>query len=338
MSESERDRRIDAAWTAASREEPPASLDAAIRAAARRAVDAAPQRKRNKHWWYPLATAATVAVLALGIIRLTPPEEVAPIIVADMTVTPRAANKDSAPPVAPAATQAAAPPVAASDSKLVEPSAPKAAPPPAATPSPAARAPAERAQAVAAGSLASKPALAPASESDSLKKSLAEKREFAARDKLAGAKPDTAAANTVTAPAAAPPPAAPARSEPFPAAAAPEPRRDAYADERKTALDAPAVAATRQLARSAAVPSAEEGQMRTRGATAKVATADEAKAKDAAARSVEEWIKQIRDLKNAGRQDEAAKELAAFRNAYGERADALLPADLREMKALAPAK
>ena len=64
MSEIERDPEMDAAWRAASREEPPPALDAAIRAAARRAVGAAPGDKRNKHWWYPLATAATVAVLA----------------------------------------------------------------------------------------------------------------------------------------------------------------------------------------------------------------------------------------------------------------------------------
>ena len=70
---------------------------------------------------------------------------------------------------------------------------------------------------------------------------------------------------------------------------------------------------------------------------AKVATTDEAKAKEGSARSVEEWIKRIRDLKNEGRLDEAAKELAAFRNEYRERADALLPADLRAMKAQ-PAK
>ena len=73
--------------------------------------------------------------------------------------------------------------------------------------------------------------------------------------------------------------------------------------------------------------------MRERVAEAKVATV---KAKEGAARRVEEWIKRIRDLKNAGRQDEAAKELAAFRNEYGERADALLPADLRAMTAPAP--
>ena len=320
MNEIERDPRLDAAWSAASREEPPPSLDAAIRAAARRAVDAAPRPKRDKHWWYPLATAATVAVLAVGILQLTPPEQVAPTIVADMTVTPREANKDVARPVAP------------DDTKAVEPSA-ITAPSPVATLSPAAQAPARRAQGVAAGSLASERAIAPASESDTLKQSLAAKRELAAQDKLASAKPDTAAANTAPTPsAAAPAPGAPPRSEPFPAAA-PEPRRDASADERSAAAKAPAGAAAPQVARSAAAPSAEEAQMRERVAEAKVATV---KAKEGAARSVEEWIKRIRDLKNAGRQDEAAKELAAFRNEYRERADALLPADLRAMKAPAP--
>jgi hypothetical protein len=323
MNEIERDRRLDAAWSAASREEPPPSLDAAIRAAARRAVDAAPRPKRDKHWWYPLATAATVAVLAVGILQLTPPEQVAPTIVADMTVAPREANKDVARPVAPA------------DTKTVEPSAAITAPSPAATPSPPAQAPARRAREAATGSVAGERAPAPASESDTLKQSLAAKREFAAQDKLASAKPDIAAANTAPSSAAAPAPVAPPRSEPFPAAAAPEPRRDAYADERKAAANAPAGAAAPQVARSAAGSSAEEAQMRERTAAAKVATV---KAKEGAARSVEEWIKRIRDLKNAGHQDEAAKELAAFRNEYGERADALLPADLRAMKAPAPGK
>jgi len=322
MNESERDRRLDAAWSAASREEPPASLDAAIRAAARRAVDAAPRPKRDKHWWYPLATAATVAVLAVGILQLTPPEQVVPTIVADMTVAPREANKDVARQVAPA------------DTKTVEPSAAINAPSPAATPSPPAQAPARRVQGIAAGRVAGERELAPASGNDTPKQSLAAKREFAAQDKLASAKPDTAA-NTTPSSAAAPAPVAPPRSEPFPAAAAPEPRRDAYADERKAAANAPAGAAARQFARSAAAPSAEEAQTRDRVAGAKVATV---KAKEGAARSVEEWIKRIRDLKNAGRQDEAARELAVFRNEYGERADALLPADLRAMKAQAPGK
>ncbi len=66
----DRDREVDAAWRAASHEEPAPALDAVIRAEARRAVGAAPGGKRNKHWWYPFAAAATVAVLAIGIIAI----------------------------------------------------------------------------------------------------------------------------------------------------------------------------------------------------------------------------------------------------------------------------
>ncbi|HEY2970745.1 MAG TPA: hypothetical protein VGK75_20505 [Casimicrobiaceae bacterium] len=320
MNETEHDRRLNAAWNAASREEPPLSLDAAIRAAARRAVDAAP-RKRDKHWWYPLAAAATVAVLAVGIIQLTPPEQIAPTIVADMAFAPREANKDVVRQVAPA------------DKKIVEPSAAITAASPPATPSPAAQAPARRAQTAASGRLAGERTQTPATEGDTQKDSLAAKRELVAQEKLASAKSDAAAVNTAPSPsAAAPAMSAPPRSEPFPAAA-PEPRRDAYADERNAAANTPAKSPAAQVARSAAAPSTEEAQTKGRVATAKVATADEAKAKEASARSVEEWIKRIRDLKNAGRLDEAAKELAAFRNEYGERADALLPADMRATSA-----
>ena len=327
MNETERDRRVDAAWSAASREEPPPSLDAAIRGAARRAVDAAPRPKRDKHWWYPLAAAATVTVLAVGIIQLTPPEQVAPTIVADMTVAPREANKDVARPLAPA------------DTKIVEPSTPiNAASAPPATPSPPAQPPARRDQMAASDSLARERAEAPATERDTPKQSPAARQELAAQDKLASSKSDAAAANTAASPAAGVPGTAPPpRSEPFPGAAAPEPQREAAAEERKPAPNTPAGAAATRVARSAAATNAEEAQTKSKVAMAKVATTDEAKAKEASARSVEEWIKRIRDLKNEGRLDEAAKELAAFRNEYGERADALLPADLRAMKAQ-PAK
>jgi hypothetical protein len=78
--------------------------------------------------------------------------------------------------------------------------------------------------------------------------------------------------------------------------------------------------------RAPAAPAVE-----SRVAATKLANTDEAKAKDAGARSVEDWIKRIRDLKNEGRFDDSAKELAAFRVAFGERADALLPPDLRQI-------
>src|SRR5436190_7246701 len=102
------DDKLDAAWRAASREEPPAALDDALRAAARRAVGARPSRERHMQSW-PLAAAAVVAVLAIGIVQMTPPEQVTPTIVADNASTPATAKeKDApAPPAAPAPSEAA---------------------------------------------------------------------------------------------------------------------------------------------------------------------------------------------------------------------------------------
>jgi len=66
---------------------------------------------------------------------------------------------------------------------------------------------------------------------------------------------------------------------------------------------------------------------------AAVASADRASAKDAGQpRPADEWIKLIRRLRAEGKTEEATKELAAFRAAYKERADELLPVDLREGK------
>jgi len=74
--------RVDAAWRALSSEEPPKSLDAAIMAAARREVGAGPQKiaRReaiaDRRRWWPLAAAATVAVIAVGVLQLTTPDQV----------------------------------------------------------------------------------------------------------------------------------------------------------------------------------------------------------------------------------------------------------------------
>lgn len=76
------DPRVDAAWRALSREEPPKSLDAAITAAARREVGAKPQKigtrgtmADHRRWW-PLAAAATVAAIAVGVLQLTRPDQI----------------------------------------------------------------------------------------------------------------------------------------------------------------------------------------------------------------------------------------------------------------------
>src|SRR5205085_10777493 len=89
MSETERDREIDAAWRAASTEEPSPARDAAIRAEARRAVEASPadeRRRRRRQLRYPFAAAATVALLAFGIAQMVPMNEDA-MIVADQATS-----------------------------------------------------------------------------------------------------------------------------------------------------------------------------------------------------------------------------------------------------------
>src|SRR5437868_5740465 len=70
---SEIDPELDATWRAASREQPPTALDDAIRAAARREVGAKPGGFGAAPRWWPLATAATVAAIAVGIAQMTPP-------------------------------------------------------------------------------------------------------------------------------------------------------------------------------------------------------------------------------------------------------------------------
>ena len=67
-------------------------------------------------------------------------------------------------------------------------------------------------------------------------------------------------------------------------------------------------------------------------ALAKRAQAPSPPLDEAAQRSVDEWIALIRRLKAEGKNDLAAKELAAFRARYPDRADSLLPADLREAR------
>src|SRR5450631_93487 len=86
---SEIDPDLSANWRAASDEQPPAALDDAIRAAARREVGAKPGGFRATPRWWPLAAAATVAVLAVGIVQMTPPEQVAPASFPPTTDTAR---------------------------------------------------------------------------------------------------------------------------------------------------------------------------------------------------------------------------------------------------------
>ena len=101
----ERDLRDDAvvrAWREHVRDEPPPALDDAIRAAARRAVGAKPREtpfvaeaRKPWRWWMPLAAAATIGAIAVGVLQNLPQDVSEPTVVSD------AATARRAPPAAP---------------------------------------------------------------------------------------------------------------------------------------------------------------------------------------------------------------------------------------------
>lgn len=75
----ERDPALERAWRAHSREGPPAALDRAILAAAHRAVGSGPAKlepareaTRPQRWWMPLAAAATIGAVAVGLLQMSP--------------------------------------------------------------------------------------------------------------------------------------------------------------------------------------------------------------------------------------------------------------------------
>ena len=112
----ERDPALERAWRAHSREGPPAELDRAILAAAHRAVgsgpaEAAPAREANRpqRWWMPLAAAATIGAVAVGLLQMSPQDAslVAPTERVAAVAPPRELAKQ-APVAAPATPEAAA--------------------------------------------------------------------------------------------------------------------------------------------------------------------------------------------------------------------------------------
>jgi hypothetical protein len=367
MNPDERDSEIAAMWRAASRDEPPAALDDAIRAAARRAVGAGPSRARHMRTW-PLAAAAVMAVFAIGLLQLTPPEQVTPGMdtdglpvrqMAKNAASPMGAGSgvagDSAtsnPPVTVAAngdravSASSKPDAAVAAATSPSASGPVPAPATAFAPAPAD----EREAGLMRKKLAQPPAAAPSTTRElqgaarmrdqsagvTANATTEPLRELDAKAKLEGgaaqAEVQTAAkaqraepfpatpsqdkvAGAATLPAAPPP----AMSVPAPAAApAPAPR---------ALVDAPPVlSATNRRA-----PTEATGAMSARRDVAPAAMPQKL-AKDSPPRPADEWIKSIRKLQSEGRNEEVAKELTAFRAAYKERADALLPADLRAIK------
>ena len=242
-----KDAKFDAAWRAASREEPPAGLDAEIRAAARRAVAAGPQpadvreATRPERWWWPLAAAATIGAVAVGVLQVIGPDAGrdlpadGPAVVSDMPTYP-AVPKD--------ATVQREPSAAAVAPSQVVPS--QVAPP------------------------------------------------QGGPHKVAPA----------AVPAPSPPPPAPAPAAP----------RDAAAMRDQVAEPFPAGSAAPMAGRAAELSAAPSPARQSAAAMAGAAKSERSAAQ--APLSVPDWIALIRRLRVEGRNEEATKEIAAFRAAH----------------------
>jgi hypothetical protein len=359
---SENDPELDATWRAASREQPPAALDDAIRAAARREVGAKPGGFGAAPRWWPLAAAATVAAIAVGIVQMTPPEQVTP-------GTNTAANN---------ATTDAAQRNVKPDSDTSNANKPqREAPGPAAAPEALrdASKPTAEERRLGAGRKDDRGELvrqrsesfaaAPGAQFQQ-KKPLESRQqappqrveEASERDQDLKRKAELAAASSAARPNAAVsnPPASPAaRNElqPFPASPAPAESQVSNAPPQMAATEptsapaslpppAPAVAARKLAAQSSATGAlsgnnAEPAPAQDTAALEKKApgTVDKVTAerrKDMAPLAPDEWIKRIRRLIAEGKNDDAVKELVVFRREYKERAETLLPADLRAFR------
>jgi hypothetical protein len=306
----ERDPTLEAAWRAQSRETTTPALDDKILAAAHRAVASrphAPQATRPQQWWMPLAAAAVIGVIAIGLVQLTPPD-------LDTTVSqaPPATNapvdavksiqedkfrelqkkQKEADAASTANVQPATPPPAPDIVRKVAP-----APKPSVATVPVPEKPMEQ----RAGKLEAErraepfPAAPPASRTEAMEEN---KRANAARDAATFVpEPQRQAAESIerkddrVAGAAAPPPAA-----------------------------APAPIAQPQMA----------ARMRAQsdaGVAGSIATGDFKER----ARDPDAWIARIRKLRDDGNVSEALRELREFRALVAD-AEKRLPPDLRDWK------
>jgi hypothetical protein len=337
----ERDAALDAAWRAHSRDEPPAHLDAAILAAAHRAVGAGPRDAREmaaeatspQRWWMPLAAAATIGAIAIGVLQLAP-RDTSPTepTVSDMSArdaAPRA--KLAVPERREAAATASAPEpsaapeqsAAAAGHALPAPPAPAAAIP---APSVAKNATAPHkadntaesdAQLRKQASPQPFPAeadrrtqeSAPAASDRSAALMARDKQELEAAAPASRSVPPPAAAQAMT--------AAPAQRERGTAAARGEMTASKDAASGPARSDQPAAAPAAAFAPQAAGSPA---------LAAKVAASSNAM--DAKAPDTDAWIARIRKLFDEGKLPEAAKELLALRAAVPD-ADRRLPPEMR---------
>ncbi len=375
-----RDPRFDAAWRAYSREEPPAALDDAIRAAARREARAGPRpvdtaaphilsALRPQRWWWPLAAAATIGAVAIGLLQLATPDRVGGAatdrsVVSDIPVVPEQARRraEAAREELPSGGGAQAPERAA-DASLTSPAPPSAEPAAAGSAqssamprSPAASAPRkdavapimrnERTPTPPTFAAEPPPAAGPSPEKPS---SAAEKKtpQAGVGGTAAAAEPFPSDAAKRDAKEAAS--SAPTLSKTAPTtgtgalasglAGAPAPATPAeQAQTRDSAAAAPPAAGNVTSPPAPTAPSSAPGHQASTRAAPQLATTPvaqssaaraELRAKQHPALPVAEWIALIRRLRDEGRPEDATKELAAFRAAYADH-QRRLPPDLRD--------
>jgi len=308
------------AWRASSREAPPPALDAAILAAAHRAVGSAPRTAggeavRPPRWWMPFAAAAVIGAVAVGVVQLAPHESAI-----DVT-SGESAKPDARVAMAPAAPPAAGAGIAvdttgAAKREASPPVAVASAPPPAPAPSPAPRAHVDAAQPSLAATSAPQPF--PAAKVA---------RQEPAQDSAAA---NPASANRM-ADAAIPRESAEARASPRSdaqgrvAASPPSPPTPAAA---RAAAGAPATPAPATMA----APTAERARDGFAGNLAQVAKQRPAPSAEALerAKDPEAWIVRIRKLRDGGREAEAIKELHEF-DAVVPDAAQRMPSELRRL-------
>jgi hypothetical protein len=302
--------RLARAWREASREEPPAALDDAMRAAARRAVHAGPRVGRGPfggRWRVPLSIAAVLVVSA----TLT-------LLVAERREHVPNAGLDAAPAAPPAAApSAAAPP--AEDRKLAEPHA------------------LEKDTALSQGNAASPRKRSAAQPAQSLGESRTELYDAPAEASgtIAQEAPPAEASGTVTQEAASETPAPPAAGlQARPAAATPSPSSAEPAVPAAEASSADAQAGKRDVdevkkgPQPEAFPGREQARADTRAKSRMETGAGElekheppgagspAQRAGEPARDPKTWLERILALRREGKLQEAERSLQEFRRRY----------------------
>lgn len=293
----DRDPALAAVWREHSTEAPPPHVDAAILAAAHREAASGTvirsRAARAWRWWVPLATAAVIAGIVVGV---RPPEQ---------TFVDDAARTASDVPAARAEKQVAKP---ATEPKV------------AAAPTPENIVTVPMPERKAAGLRGERAAAAPKEErAKSIEPGDASKRQQPAAQSDSP-KPQQPAAQDANPPREG----ATFESGPMRAFAVPPPAPSAA----PIATPSPAPAAASMAAPPQSAVPAGTAPERPSAAPAQ-APAPAARADREIASSAEVWIARIRAFRERGESEEAMRELARFRDAYPD-ADARLPADLRE--------